>query len=232
MIMVTLTLDCIATQALASPTYNRFAYERCQKAGVSCIREVSAGETWESLFPDADYRTLVMAYNRQTRPLATDQRVVTPSRSMTWAALSPLPQQWSDEDQCQGLVIDIDNMAIGLYDENCRLRMWAPSTMGAAMERGSFHVLQVASEHRISDELGAPIPWFLQVTYNGIGIHAGELRGLHDSNGCARVPDNFARKLNVAIRRWLDLPIDNANDLEYIPYYDLHFTQKIPVTVI
>jgi lipoprotein-anchoring transpeptidase ErfK/SrfK len=43
--------------------------------------------------------------------------------------------------------------------------------------------------------VGSPMPNFLRMTPNGIGIHAGELPGYPASHGCIRVPKDVSRLL-------------------------------------
>lgn len=43
--------------------------------------------------------------------------------------------------------------------------------------------------------VGAPMPNFLRMTSNGIGIHAGELPGYPASHGCIRVPKDVSQIL-------------------------------------
>lgn len=40
---------------------------------------------------------------------------------------------------------------------------------------------------------GAPMRWFLRITWEGVGMHTGILPGYPASHGCIRLPDDIAR---------------------------------------
>lgn len=40
---------------------------------------------------------------------------------------------------------------------------------------------------------GAPMRWFMRLTYDGVGMHTGILPGYPASHGCVRMPDEIAK---------------------------------------
>lgn len=222
-IMVGATPLFLGGVANAHETYNEFTFERCQLRGIDC-REVQAGESWEKLFLDPDRRRVVMSFNRQNTSLRVGQYIVVPAPDMTWLELSPLPLEYRHGEQCGGFLVDVDMMAAGFYDSQCRLVKWSPAIGGAEAsretmtERGSFRILQIAHEGRRSDSLdGAAIPWFLQFTReSGQGMHAGSMHGSHVSHGCVRVWADFAEWANLISRYISNVSRDQQDTLHYI----------------
>jgi len=40
---------------------------------------------------------------------------------------------------------------------------------------------------------GAPMRWFMRLSWQGVGMHTGILPGYPASHGCVRLPDEIAR---------------------------------------
>ncbi|GAB4178512.1 MAG: hypothetical protein Fur0032_18980 [Terrimicrobiaceae bacterium] len=40
---------------------------------------------------------------------------------------------------------------------------------------------------------GAPMNWFMRITWQGVGLHTGHLPGYPASHGCIRMPDDIAK---------------------------------------
>ncbi|MDE1170387.1 MAG: L,D-transpeptidase family protein [Verrucomicrobium sp.] len=52
----------------------------------------------------------------------------------------------------------------------------------------------------------APMPNFLRLTWDGVGLHAGYLPGYAASHGCIRLPKGFSKDLYDAVT--VDTPVD------------------------
>lgn len=59
---------------------------------------------------------------------------------------------------------------------------------------GHFHVLEKHREHR-SNLYNSSMPFFLRLTFDGVGLHQGRLRSRPSSHGCIRLAWNDARYL-------------------------------------
>jgi lipoprotein-anchoring transpeptidase ErfK/SrfK len=59
---------------------------------------------------------------------------------------------------------------------------------------GSFKILQKKKDH-ISNLYGAPMPFMLRLTNDGIAIHGSEVEDGYATHGCIGVPDEFAALL-------------------------------------
>lgn len=46
----------------------------------------------------------------------------------------------------------------------------------------------------------APMRWYLRLTWQGVGIHAGHLPGYPAAHGCVRVPEDIARLIFERVR--------------------------------
>jgi hypothetical protein len=63
---------------------------------------------------------------------------------------------------------------------------------------------------------GAPMPYFLRLTWDGMGLHEGFLPGYPASAGCIRVHDGMASKIFEIVE--VGTPVRIVNDKPYIPY--------------
>jgi hypothetical protein len=59
---------------------------------------------------------------------------------------------------------------------------------------GTFKILQKKKDH-ISNLYGAPMPFMLRLTNDGIAIHGSEVEDGYATHGCIGVPDEFAALL-------------------------------------
>jgi lipoprotein-anchoring transpeptidase ErfK/SrfK len=59
---------------------------------------------------------------------------------------------------------------------------------------GAFKILQKKKDH-ISNLYGAPMPFMLRLTNDGIAIHGSEVEDGYATHGCIGVPDEFAALL-------------------------------------
>jgi len=60
---------------------------------------------------------------------------------------------------------------------------------------GTFTVSEKDVDHHSNLYNNAPMPYFMRLTDEGVGMHAGELPGYPASHGCVRLPLAMAREL-------------------------------------
>ncbi len=60
---------------------------------------------------------------------------------------------------------------------------------------GSFTVSEKDVDHHSNVYNNAPMPYFMRLTDEGVGLHAGQLPGYPASHGCVRLPMGMAREL-------------------------------------
>lgn len=59
---------------------------------------------------------------------------------------------------------------------------------------GNFRILQKREEH-VSNIYHVPMPYMMRLTWDGVAIHATDVRGRSATHGCVGVPDEFAARL-------------------------------------
>ena len=66
---------------------------------------------------------------------------------------------------------------------------------GKETPSGLYAILQKREEHYSNLYDGAPMPFMQRLTWDGIALHAGSIPGYPASNGCVRIPKDFASDL-------------------------------------
>jgi hypothetical protein len=59
---------------------------------------------------------------------------------------------------------------------------------------GTFRILQKREDH-VSNLYNAPMPYMMRLTWDGVAIHATDVRGRFATHGCIGVPEEFAALL-------------------------------------
>ncbi len=60
---------------------------------------------------------------------------------------------------------------------------------------GIFPITQKDADHKSNIYDGAPMPWMLRLTNDGVAIHGSNVRWEWGTNGCVGIPNDFARRL-------------------------------------
>ncbi len=102
---------------------------------------------------------------------------------------------WKDEALLQSpgprrVVIDLTTQR-GLFFVNGQIAMDFPVCTGTPDKptpRGSFTITQKNKNHR-SNLYHVPMPYFMRLTNDGIGLHVGKVNRKPSSHGCIRVPN-------------------------------------------
>ncbi|OGT65405.1 MAG: hypothetical protein A3J38_03735 [Gammaproteobacteria bacterium RIFCSPHIGHO2_12_FULL_45_9] len=192
----------------AFPYYGR---ELCNYSDFKCVT-VGRHATWNSLFPDARERTIVMRLNRTTLPLYTRSWIVVPKNisDINYLALSPLPGQTNGRGE-RTVIIDLSTQAFGAYDESGNQVYWGPVSTGKGYcpdiksacrtPTGSYRVYAKAgpdcksSIFPIETHGGAPMPYCMHF-HKGFAMHGGVLPGYPASHGCVRLMTEDAQWLS------------------------------------
>lgn len=64
---------------------------------------------------------------------------------------------------------------------------------------GVFPITQKSKDH-VSNLYGAPMPYMLRMTNDGISVHGGDVEAGYGTHGCIAVPNEFARRLFEAVQ--------------------------------
>lgn len=208
------------------PEYNQFAKLHCEaKTYEFPCQQAAAGDTWESLFPDAAHRDLVMRINRQNKPLWLGQWLLVPHAAVSYESLAPFAKYGFDEyEQVFVFAPHKEVLAWALYESGQRVR-WGPAVggkdycpdvqKGCRTNVGTFKFLEAANSSRRSSAFPvgcrtnpekpcARMPYFSRFTHKGQGLHARDMHGLNASHGCVGAFDEDAIFINGYIRTAVD----------------------------
>jgi len=182
----------------------------CSKPAYTCI-QVKKGDTWESLFPNASKRRLVMRVNRMNIRLYPGATIAVPKNlnSINHMDVSPMPRRIEPTGR-KTILIMMSMQAFGAYDQYGYLVHWGPVSGGQGYcpdvrrrcntPRGRFSIQSRGGAGCISTKYpvgkgGAPMP-FCMFFYGGYAMHASTLPGYHASHGCVRMFYEDAKWLN------------------------------------
>lgn len=175
----------------------------CKEEGFHCIK-VKKNQSWESLFPDANQRDIVMRINRMNINLWRDITIAVPDNleEADIMDFSPFPAQIEAPDE-KLVVVDPIEQAWGAYDADGTLIRWGPASSGrdwckdigdeCRTSSGTYRVYSMGSSNCVSKKFplpngGAPMP-FCMFFHRGEALH-GEPQGLpgyNNSHGCVRL---------------------------------------------
>jgi hypothetical protein len=196
-------------QADAAPS---FGNKYCEDPRFSC-RKIKAGENWEKLFPNIDHRDLVMRLNRININLRTGMTIAVPKDldNINIIDVAPFDAKTTGTGD-KHVVVDLNKLAWGAYDEKGNLIHWGPASGGKGYcpdvnsvcrtVSGHFKIQRkqpaqcVSSKFPIEWDGGAPMPYCMHF-FEGFALHGSyDVPGYNASHGCVRMFINDARWLN------------------------------------
>lgn len=214
--MKKLTILCSGLLALAllEPTAQAKTYGEslCKKPDYSCVR-VKGGQSWQSLFPDAEQRDIVMRINRMNIRLRAGQVIAVPKNldNLTVYDVAPFPR-YIDAPGEKTIYVSQRDLAWGAYDSGGELVWWGPISTGknycpdvgenCGTPSGEYRMVRkqgidcVSSKFPVETDGGAPMPFCMHF-YRGFALHGSyTVPGYRDSHGCVRMFIEDARWLN------------------------------------
>jgi lipoprotein-anchoring transpeptidase ErfK/SrfK len=81
---------------------------------------------------------------------------------------------------------------------------------GVPTPTGHFPILAKLKDHRSSTYDGAPMPYTLRLTADGVSIHGSNVRWGFATHGCVGVPTTFAAKLFQVVKKGDEVVIVNS----------------------
>jgi lipoprotein-anchoring transpeptidase ErfK/SrfK len=122
------------------------------------------------------------------------QGVLAPDRPMGFGDYT-----WEDANIPQGeLRIVVDLTSQRLYAYRGGIEIGRAAILYGADDKptptGTFKILQKKKDH-VSNLYGAPMPYMLRLTNDGIAIHGSEVEEGYATHGCIGIPDEFAALL-------------------------------------
>ena len=117
---------------------------------------------------------------------------------------------WNDRGVPAGAItvrVELDKQLISVFRSGHEIGI-AVVTFGASgldTPLGTFYVLAKMRQHR-SSTYGAPMPYTLRLTNDGVSVHGSDVRWGTATHGCIGLPNEFARKLFDAVQ--VGQPVD------------------------
>jgi len=122
-------------------------------------------------------------------------------QSMTIAPVDYAKYVWLTDD---ATTTSVNHIVVSLADQRLyayngqQLVAWSnvsSGRVGHETPTGSFVVSEKDPDHHSNVYDNAPMPYFMRLTDNGVGLHGGFLPGYPASHGCVRLPFAMAKEL-------------------------------------
>jgi lipoprotein-anchoring transpeptidase ErfK/SrfK len=112
---------------------------------------------------------------------------------------------WDEKGVPKGSVvitIDLDAQVLSIFRDGYEIGTSA--IIYGADEKptplGTFPILQKDADHVSTIYTGAPMPYMLRLTWDGVSIHGSPVDPTYATHGCIGVPKPFAKKLFAATK--------------------------------
>lgn len=193
----------------------RFGESYCNNPDYFCIKTKN-GDSWETLFPNAEELDIVRRINRMNIPLRSGMVLAVPKNieRLTIYDVSPFPRYIEPYGE-KAIIVSQKQLAWGAYDEAGELLWWGPLSGGSGKCKpyegncktptGSFRVIRKQDIDCISTMFpiredgingGAEMPYCMHF-YLGYALHGSDtVPGYNASHGCVRMFIEDARWLN------------------------------------
>jgi len=183
---------------------------------------VKKGDSWQTLFSNADRRDLVMRINRINIRLYPGMNIAIPKNTYSTNMLdfSPISKHITPPGQ-KVIIISLhgNQLAFGAYDAAGNLQYWGPVSggkgycpdinRGCNTAKGTFSIYRKEGAGCKSTKFpvgrgGAPMPYCM-FFHGGFALHGSyDVPGYHASHGCIRLFVNDAKWLNESFTRGED----------------------------
>ena len=219
-ILLTAFMSSMVTMVNAASFYGTAL---CGYPQYECIK-ITAGQTWENLFPDPVQRDLVQRVNRTYNHLYTGKEIAIPKNlaHVNILDVAPFPNKIDGEKE-KLIVVDQEKLAWGAYDPQGNLVLWGPISSGrdkcsdsnksCRTLTGIFRVFSKENSKCTSDVFpigkgGAKMPYCMYF-HKGFALHGSDdIPGQRASHGCVRMFIQDAQWLNL---NFVDLSSERNN---------------------
>lgn len=200
----------------------RYGESLCQSPGYAC-HKVKKGQTWQTLFANAEQRDIVKRINRMNIRLRPGMTIAIPNNliNSTIYDHSPFPR-YIDSTGEKTIYVSQKHLAWAAYDDSGELVWWGPVSSGTSYcggakgkchtPSGAFRFLRKQGIDCVSSAFprrangmhgGAEMPFCMHF-FRGYAVHGSyTVPGYRDSHGCVRIFIEDARWLN---EEFIDLP--------------------------
>jgi L,D-transpeptidase ErfK/SrfK len=173
---------------------------------------IKKNDTWQKLFPNPVDEDAVKRINRMNINLHAGMKIAVPKNlaGADLMAFAPFTKQINPPGT-KTIIVSLENLAWGAYDEQGNLVSWGPVSGGKDMcpdtkkachtQLGKFEVIRKYGENCVSTKFplgkgGAPMPYCM-FFYRGFALHGSpEVPGYNASHGCVRLFKEDAKWLN------------------------------------
>lgn len=205
-------LFIISQSAIAE---SRFGESLCKTEDYSCVT-IKEGDSWDTLFPNAQEQDIVRRINRMNINLRQGMIIAVPKNldRLTIYDVSPFPR-YIDPTGEKTIYVSQKQLAWGAYDEQGELVWWGPISSGSGhcknidgnceTPTGDFRVIRKQDIDCISTVFpyrpngmsgGAIMPYCMHFL-RGFALHGSDsVPGYRASHGCVRMFIEDARWLN------------------------------------
>lgn len=204
--ILTSTLTVVSLSLFSPITHAQFGKTICNNAELYDCYKVKKGETWESIFPDAEHRTHVKKINRMNIQVRPGLIIAVPKdtsiETEEFLKYSPLPQKIDGNGE-EVVKVDLSDFAWAAYDPDGTLVKWGPISGGKSYSTitGTFTFYRKQGRGCVSSKYpiprgGAPMPYCMHFK-GGYAMHGSPtVPGFHASHGCVRLFTDDAQWLN------------------------------------
>ncbi len=189
----------------------RFSDSLCEDDRFQC-REIQEGDSWTSIWEDAEYRDQIKRLNRMNIKLRPGMKIAVPVDPQFFKNNQNLPFPAKVDAPLEKQVrVNLSILAWGAYDEEGNLLKWGPASGGkgwcpdvgtkCVTPAGEYSVLNKQGAQCISHKFpiprgGAPMPYCMFFR-RGYALHGSpEVPGYNASHGCVRLFTEDAKWLN------------------------------------
>ncbi|NQY42094.1 MAG: L,D-transpeptidase [Legionellales bacterium] len=216
--IVIFTVLLVLNSSVAN-SVKRFGEKYCNQDGYYC-HKVEKGESWRTLFPDADERLIVKKLNRMNVKLKPKMKIAVPKNlsSLEILDIAPLEKYIENDLNDEFLVVNQTELAWGAYNERGKLIAWGPISSGknycpdvgrsCKTAVGKFNMYTKRGPKCKSSKYpigrgGAPMPYCM-FFHGGYAFHGSpDVPGYRASHGCVRLFVEDAKWLH---KNFIDLP--------------------------
>lgn len=210
--MMVLIGSLILSQASANSARNSDEVNRyygkglCNHPDYKCIK-LPRGGSWQSLFPDEQYRDLVQRINRTYNYLHRGKTLAVPKdRSMTMLEASPFPLEHAEKGE-KTVIVDQNKLAWAAYGKDGKLVKWGPISSGknycpdigrqCRTLTGAFRFFGKQNSHCRSRTFGGARMPYCMFFHKGFAMHGShDIPGYRASHGCVRMFTHDAMWMN------------------------------------
>lgn len=188
-----------------------FGAKLCKNNDAYTCYKVKRGDSWSKLFPDEDQRDLVTRVNRTNNKIYPGMIIAIPKNLEEADMIEYAPFSHQIESSKKVIIVSLDKLAFGAYDENGNLEYWGPISggkgycpdigRGCHTKRGHFEIYRKMGAGCVSTKFpvgrgGAPMPYCMFFN-GGFALHGSyDVPGYNASHGCVRLFVKDAKWLN------------------------------------